>query len=307
MKQYARLTAQTAVRLAAPHTWVASVYPAVFGILFGRIRGYGLGFPSEALLAAACILLQSSVNTLNDYADYVKGTDSIEDNVEKTDAVLLYDNIRPAHALVLGILYLAAGTALGAVCSIRTGMLPLYIGAAGAAVVLLYSFGPLPLSYFPCGEAVSGLVMGGLIPLGVAAAADNRLHPEVLVYSLPLVMGIALIMMSNNGCDMEKDRAAGRYTLAVVLGKRGTVSVYRALILLWLTALCVLPVAAFGLSGSVCILLLLAFGKRFFAVLMRSNLEAAERITVMKNVVAANIFANGAYLAAAAVRLVLRG
>lgn len=220
MEEYERLTARMAVQLAVPNTWVASIYPALFGVLFAGIKGYGLSITSGGLLVAACILMQAAVNTLNNYADYVKGTDTMEDNLEKNDAVLLYNHINPAHALVLGVVYLAAGAALGTACCIKTGPMPLYIGAAGAAVVLLYSGGPLPLSYLPAGELVSGLVMGGLIPLGIAAAADNGLHLEVLLYSLPLIIGIALIMMSNNGCDIEKDSIAGRHTLSVLIGRK---------------------------------------------------------------------------------------
>ena len=206
MEEYERLTARMAIQLAVPNTWVASIYPALFGVLFAGIKGYGLSITSGGLLVAACILMQAAVNTRNDYGDYVKGH-TMAANLEKNDAVLLYTHINPAHALVLGVLHLAAAAALGTACCIKTGPMPLYIGAAGAAVVLLYSGGPLPLSYLPAGELVSGLVMGGLIPLGIAAAADNGLHLEVLLYSLPLIIGIALIMMSNNGCDIEKDIA----------------------------------------------------------------------------------------------------
>lgn len=307
MEEYERLTARMAIQLAVPNTWVASIYPALFGVLFAGIKGYGLSITSGGLLVAACILMQAAVNTLNNYADYVKGTDTMEDNLEKNDAVLLYNHINPAHALILGVVYLAAGAALGTACCIKTGPMPLYIGAAGAAVVLLYSGGPLPLSYLPAGELVSGLVMGGLIPLGIAAAADNGLHLEVLLYSLPLIIGIALIMMSNNGCDIEKDSIAGRHTLSVLIGRKKTAAIYKKLIALWLAVLCILPVVWFGYSGIICPLMLIFFGKRFFSVPIRSDLSGKDRIDLMKSIVTANVFANGAYIIAAAVKFGITG
>ena len=42
MEQQHCLTPKLAVRLAAPHTWLASVYPAVFGELYCLLKGYPL-------------------------------------------------------------------------------------------------------------------------------------------------------------------------------------------------------------------------------------------------------------------------
>lgn len=305
MIPYKGLTVRTAIQLAAPHTWVASVYPALFGVLFSRISGYGLHITTGGMLILACILMQAAVNTLNDYADYVKGTDSTQDNVEKSDAVLLYNDIKPVHALYLGLLYLAAGAVLGIFSCIKTGFVPLCIGAVGGVVVLLYSGGRLPLSYRPVGEFISGFVMGGLIPLGIAAAADNRLHPTILVYSLPLIIGIALIMMSNNGCDIEKDIRAGRHTLPVCIGRKKTVILYRISVIVWITLLCVLPVATFGIANGIIAPICIAVGWRAFIGLLKSDLCPEKRVRCMKGIVSANIYGNGGYIAAAAVSLVL--
>ena len=46
-------------------------------------------------LLAICILMQSAVNTFNDYYDFVKGADSLDDDVEEYDATLVYNNGEP--------------------------------------------------------------------------------------------------------------------------------------------------------------------------------------------------------------------
>lgn len=120
------------------------------------------------MLLVACVLLQSAVNAMNDYFDFIKGTDSASDHVEVNDAVLIYGNIAPRSALFLGIAYLVAGAALGLMACRGSGMVPVVIGIIGGIVILLYSGGPIPVSYLPIGEIVSGVVMGGLIPLGIA-------------------------------------------------------------------------------------------------------------------------------------------
>ena len=294
--KYRPLTAKQALQLAAPHTWAASVCPSLFGICYSRLMGFPLGPFRAAAVLAACVFLQSAVNTLNDYVDFVKGTDSASDNVEVTDAVLVYGGIDPKSARNLGFLYLFAGLLSGLAASAGAGPVPLLIGAVGGATVLLYSGGPLPVSSLPLGEVVSGFVMGGLIPLGTAACADGKLHPEILFYSLPLIIGIGLIMMSNNGCDIEKDLRAGRRTLPMILGRERTLKLYRFLTVFWILLLLVLPVLLTGRRGFLCgVLLLLFAGKKFRNILML-RLRPEQRVLQMKGIVAANIFGNGALI-----------
>ena len=294
--KYRPLTAKQALQLAAPHTWAASVCPSLFGLCYSRMTGAPLGPFRAAAVLAACVFLQSAVNTLNDYVDFVKGTDSASDNVEVSDAVLVYGGIDPKSARNLGFLYLFAGLLSGLAASAGAGPVPLLIGAVGGATVLLYSGGPLPVSSLPLGEVVSGFVMGGLIPLGTAACADGKLHPEILFYSLPLIIGIGLIMMSNNGCDIEKDIRAGRRTLPMFLGRERTLKLYRFLTVFWILLLLVLPVLLTGRRGFLCGVLLLLFARERFRNILALQLRPEQRVLQMKGIVAANIFGNGALI-----------
>ncbi|MBR5047815.1 MAG: UbiA family prenyltransferase, partial [Eubacterium sp.] len=260
VKEYNPLTPRLALQLAAPHTWPAAICPALFGDFYCWQQHISLPLWKGILLPAACILMQSSVNSLNDYFDYVKGTDTGEDNVEVSDATLVYSHIDPGKAMELGLAYLAAGALTGLLCCVGIGPKPLFLGLAGALVIFLYSGGPLPLSYLPIGEILSGFVMGGLIPLGTALCADGLIHREILIYSIPLILGIGLIMMSNNGCDIEKDTIAGRRTLPVCLGRKVTLAVYRICILLWVLLVLLLSYFLAGISGCISCGILLLIG-----------------------------------------------
>ena len=295
------------MQLAAPHTWAASICPALFGELYCAVCGLHLNILQNIAVFAACILMQSSVNTLNDYIDFVHGNDSAEDNVEVSDATLVYANVNPAHALILGTAYLAAGALLGICASLPAGFTPILIGIAGGLAVVLYSGGPLPISYLPIGEFVSGFVMGGLIPLGIAAISDNRIHAEVLFWALPLMIGIALIMMSNNGSDIEKDLKSGRRTLTTYLGRNRTRAVYHTLVIIWAVLLLVLPVILTGASGLICAPVFAAAARRKFIYLFKADLMPEGRIRLMKTVAAANMSGNGAYILSLAFGLCLRG
>lgn len=304
-KAFRPMTLRLALQLACPRTWVASACPALFGVCYCAVKGFPLGAVKSIVLTAACILLQSAVNTFNDYYDFVKGADSAEDYVESSDSTLVYGNINPKSALWLAVFFLAAGAVLGLLCC--KGAVPLLIGAVGGAVVLLYSAGPLPISYLPCGELISGFVMGGLIPLGIAGCADGRLHPAVLLWSLPFVLGIALIMMTNNGCDIEKDSRAGRRTLPRMLGREGTVWLYRVQCTMWLALLVVLPVLLVGPVGLIGPVLAAAVGWKHFRRLLGTRLEPEKRVAQMKTIAITNLFGSGAYVAALAIALLAGG
>ena len=287
--RYNPLTPKLALQLAAPHTWAASVFPALFGILYCVYRSWEIGVIEAALLLTACVLMQAAVNTFNDYMDFIKGTDSVQDNLEKEDAVLLYAGVDPRKVRNLAFAFLGTAALIGLFFTVRKGPVPLLIGLVGGMIVLLYSGGPVPISYLPVGELISGFVMGALIPLGIAAAVTGELHPEVLPLCLPLVTGIGLIMMTNNTCDIEKDERAGRRTFPNCIGRERAVLVYRGAVILWMI-LIVSDGAA--VSRTAIIASLAAVAAAYIPVyrfLLHSPLEQSTRVAQMKGILKANI------------------
>ena len=113
---------------------------------------------------------------------------------------------------------------------------------------MVYSAGKTPLSYLPLGELVSGSVMGGLIPLASYQALTGMLDARVLLWAVPTIIGVGLIMFTNNTCDLEKDGEAGRHTLSVMLGRKRSLTLYHALVYVWIVAIVVL-VAVFFPEG----------------------------------------------------------
>jgi len=145
--------------------------------------------------------------------------------------------------------------------------------------------------------------MGILIPLGVASVSDGKFHSEIFLYAFPLMMGISLIMMTNNGCDIEKDTNANRQTLAVILGRKNIKNLYHILVVLWLLIISGLSVYLLGMVG--CITpALIVLGYKCFKLLMQSELLASKRIEQMKNIVKANIIVNIAYFIAILTKII---
>lgn len=286
-----------ALQIAAPHTWPAAILPALIAMACAAANGYTVSAVMALVLLAICILMQAAVNTFNDYYDYVKGSDSAEDNVDPTDAVLVYNNVNPRSALMLAVGFLVVAFALGAYVIWQAGWIPLVIGIVGAIVVVLYSAGKTPISYLPIGELMSGFVMGGLIPLACYQALTKCFDPLMLVWALPTIIGVGLIMLTNNTCDVEKDIESGRKTLPVLLGRSRARALYHALVWIWI-ALIIVNVLIWFSGGWPVLVFMLAASIPLLKALHSNPLAPPARIGAMAQICSVNI-ALGAFYAAA--------
>jgi 1,4-dihydroxy-2-naphthoate octaprenyltransferase len=180
-------------------------------------------------LLATAVCLQCAVNTLNDYADFMAGVDKRENIDDPTEASIIYHDYEPVLAFVIGMGFIFLGLVCGLYAVLTVGPELLIFGGIGAAVVFFYSYGLLPLSYTPIGEALSGIVMGGIIPIACVYAMTGELSPITVVYSIPVIITIGLIMMTNNTCDIEKDLESNRLTLPARIGRPATLRLHTIL------------------------------------------------------------------------------
>lgn len=294
---YGRLTPRLAMQLAAPHTWPAAILPVLAAVAAAAVTAPAVSVTMACVLLVICVLMQAAVNTFNDYYDYVKGADSADDNVDPTDAVLVYNNVNPRAALALAIGFLAAAFLLGAYVIWVAGWIPLALGVAGAVIVVLYSAGKTPISYLPIGELVSGFVMGGLIPLASYQALTGVFDLRALLWAVPTILGVGLIMFTNNTCDVEKDAESGRRTLSVLLGRERARALYHGVVYAWVVAIVAL-VAVFFTNGLVVMPFMLLASYPLLKALLCNPLAPAARIGAMAQVCSVNI-ALGAFYAAA--------
>ena len=295
-KTYARFTVRMAVNLAAPHTWPAAIMPTLIAVSAAAAVG-PLSVTMCIALLVIVVLMQSAVNTFNDYYDFVKGSDTDEDYVDPSDAVLVYNNVNPKAALRLAIGFLAVAFVLGIYAIAVSGIIPLIIALVGALFVVLYSAGKSPISYLPLGELVSGVVMGGLIPLAVYQVLTGVLDFRVLVWAVPTIIGVALIMFTNNTCDIERDIPSGRKTLPVLLGRKRAVFWYRTALLVWVVAIIAI-VAAWFTPGLVVMPFMLLASYPLLKALFSNSFTPERRLQAMPQILSVNI-ALGAFYAAA--------
>ena len=287
---YTTLSPSLAFQLAGPHTWVAAVTPILLAYTYTGITYSGnINFFLALILLIISVAMQSAVNVLNDYFDFKKGTDSLENSSEDAfDAVLVYHNINPKTVLIYAIVLLVVAGALGIYLVIITGWPLLVIGILGALAVVLYSAGRTPISYLPIGEFVSGIVMGGLITLASCYVLSGILDLRVLLISLPCIVGIGMILFTNNTCDIEKDILAHRKTLSVVLGRQTAMRTYRATIVFWLLIIIAI-VGIFYAPGMPFILLLVLAAFPTMRAIFANPINQKSRDGAMAQIITLNI------------------
>ena len=244
---YSPLTLRLMVQLAAPHTWPASIFPVLLATALAVVSTdwHSVSGIMVCVLLCISVLFQSAANAINDYYDYAKGTDTAENQPDETDAVLVYNRVNPRSVLLYGLFLMGAAFLLGIYCVLAAGWPPLVIALVGALLLLSYSGGRLPTSYLPLGEIISGITFGALITFASYYCLTLVAQPLVFVWSLPLVLAVALIMLTNNGCDIDKDKDAGRKTLPVLLGHDSTLRLYHGIVYAWVASICLIVLVWF--------------------------------------------------------------
>lgn len=268
------------IKLAAPQTWAGSVAPAAAALAISYRRQGFIDPVMAVCLFFIVLLMQSSVNAFDDYADFVKGTDTLENSPDAEDAVIVY-GMKPKAALLSGFAFLLVALIPAAYVVYRCGIVPLVIGGVGAVVLFCYAFGPYPISYLPLGELLCGFVLGGLIPLAGVYMQTRTLDFFVLVEAIPTILGLSVNMFSNNGCDIARDKPAGRKTLACLIGQKRTEILYRILLVLWVMSPAVVLLCRGSFFGAGTYLIILLAFVHLVIRQLRRKLGPEERDGVM--------------------------
>lgn len=218
---------RTWVLAARVPTLPAAVVPVLVGSAVAWNAGYVRPGPFLAALLAS-LLIQIGTNLANDYFDFRKGADTSErlGPVRVTQSGLVPPNtVRNAAMLSFGL------AALIGLYLVAAGGWPiLAIGALSIAAGVLYTGGPWPLAYHGLGDLTVFLFFGLVAVVGMAYLHTGMVWPAALVYALPVACLVTAILVVNNLRDVDTDRAAGKRTLAVRLGRQGTRVEYVALL-----------------------------------------------------------------------------
>jgi 1,4-dihydroxy-2-naphthoate octaprenyltransferase len=128
---------------------------------------------------------------------------------------------------------------LGLYLAFVAGWVVVLIGLAAILSAIAYTGGPFPLGYYGLGDLFVFVFFGVAAVAGTYFVQAGVVSGQAWWMSLPIGWLIVDILVVNNLRDIEIDRAAGKHTLAVRFGERGTRIQY---IVLLLASYLVLPV-----------------------------------------------------------------
>lgn len=301
------LSFKAAVQLAAPHTWPASILPVLLGSALGCAGSGVLDVTGFFFALCVAVLLQSAVNTLNDYADFVSGLDTQENCPDAADAALVYECSSPKAALYLGILFLFGAAVFGAALVMRCSPAMLIYGAVALAAILLYTVPVFRFSKLPLGELLSGGTMGGVLTIAAFHVQAEVFRADMLYLCLPMLIMIGCIMLVNNTADIEKDSEGGRKTLPVCVGRKMAQRILKASILISAALVCVY-VCVFYPGGMLAlpVMLLALLIDPFVCRLFTGCIDQPHRPESMKGVLDAHVRINLLYAFAVFIHILSR-
>jgi 1,4-dihydroxy-2-naphthoate octaprenyltransferase len=209
---------------ARPKTLAAAIAPVLVGTAFAGYNANALNFFLALIVGVG---LQVGVNYANDYSDGIKGTD--KDRVGPMrlvgSGVASPEAVKRAAVIAIGVAAIA-----GVILAARTSWILIGVGALAIVAAWTYTGGPKPYGYFALGEVSVFIFFGLVATLGTYYAHVGSLSLEVILASFAMGSLACAILVLNNLRDLEKDKAAGKITLAVKIGDSQTRRFYQGLI-----------------------------------------------------------------------------
>lgn len=229
-------------------TKIASLIPFLFGTLYSIYRYGKVDLANLIFMFISMICFDMVTTAINNYCDY-------ENEIKHSNGKYFGKNpmfihkISKKKGIITIYTLLFISIIFGIILTVRTSLLVLFLGVICFFIGIFYTFGPIPISRMPLGEVFSGLFMGFLITFltiyinifdlgyfsisilnGEFIAKINIFETiSIFLVSIPLITGIANIMLSNNICDLEDDKKVSRFTLPYYIGEDFAIKLYKIL------------------------------------------------------------------------------
>lgn len=241
-------------------TKITSIFAFFITIAFLLYKEHKINWVLTAVFFCSMLLFDLATTAINNYID------------TKTNGQVL--QFGRSKSLIIIFVLLGISTALGLYIAYMSDLVVLLLGGLCFLCGILYTYGPVPISRQPLGEFLSGIFYGFFIPFLImyinmpkgeiltlnvgweAMRVELMVLPilTVILFSITPTCATANIMLANNICDVEKDIAVKRYTLAYYLGKK-SLTLFAALY--YVTYFATIGMVVFKIISPLCLLSLL--------------------------------------------------
>jgi len=190
----------------------------------------------DAILTMCGVLaLHASVDLLNDYWDFKRGIDTKTHRTKMSggSGVLPEGLLKPSQVYAAGIVSLIIGAAIGMYFVATDGIV---IGIILAFAVLSIYFYSTKIVNWGLAEVFVG-IKGSMIVIGTYFVQTTNITEQAVLGGIVIGTLSSLVLFITSFPDHDADKAKGRKTLVISLGKK------RACSILW-----VFPVVTYGIT-----------------------------------------------------------
>lgn len=252
---------QRALSYVEIKTKITSVFTFLMGLAYLHSAGYRIDPLKTSVFFFGMFFFDLTATAINNYYDTKKNHQTLQ-------------FARPTAMAILLLLFVAS-VSFGLLLVYLSDLVVLLLGTLCFFFGIIYSYGPVPISHGPYGEIVSGFFYGLMIPTiliyinvpegmlfsyfldggKLSVVLDIRAIAGLLMLSVVPFCLTANIMLANNVCDVKRDLAVNRYTLAHFLGKK-TLWLFAALY--YIAYLSVIGMVVVGFLSPLSLLLLVS-------------------------------------------------
>jgi 1,4-dihydroxy-2-naphthoate octaprenyltransferase len=202
----------------------------VLGTAAASVVGDAVWHPVRALLCLAVALgLQVAVNYSNDYSDGIRGTDKHRVGPSRLTGS---GAASPRAVLTVALVFYALSALAGVGVVIASGAYWL-LGAGAVCIVAawFYTGGKKPYGYYGFGELVVFVFFGLVATVGTTFVLSGSVNVESWLAGSAAGFFASAVLVVNNLRDLAQDKVAGKRTLTVLIGERGSRILFGVLML----------------------------------------------------------------------------
>ena len=212
---------------------LSSVIAVCLGLSINWWQNQTIDVVNAGLTFAGVVALHASVDLLNDYWDFKRKIDTETKRTKFSGGtgVLPEGLLKPQSVYRAGLVSLILGAAIGGY----------FIFLNGITIAIILAFAIISIYFYSTRIVDSGLgevfvaIKGTMIVLGTYFVQTSQIATEPILGGVVLGVLSSMVLFVNSFPDFDADKASGRRTLVIVLGKK------RAINALW-----VFPVVSYG-------------------------------------------------------------
>ena len=190
----------------------------------------------DAILTICGVLaLHASVDLLNDYWDFKRGIDTTTHRTKMSggSGVLPEGLLKPAQVYAAGITFLIIGTVIGIY----------FVATDGIVIGIILAFAVISIYFYSTKIVDWGLaevfvaIKGSMIVMGTYFVQTSQITEQSVLAGIVIGVLSSLVLFITSFPDHDADKAKGRKTLVINLGKQ------KACTILW-----IFPAITYGIT-----------------------------------------------------------